>query len=95
MFEPDEAHEKFASGRAHAAEAAREISEAAAEAAKEWRESVARGSCQWCDNALDRFGRNPWPALVAAVLTGAVLGLLMRPRACAPQLRRAEQDAFC
>ena len=94
MFEPDEAHKKFESGRTHATEAAREISEAAAEAAKELRRAVEERSGQWCDNATDYVGKNPLQALALAGLAGVVLGLLTRRRACKCQLRATEKNPF-
>lgn len=57
-------------------------------------EAAGRCGCQWCDNALECVGKNPLQAVFTAVVVGAVLGLLLCRRGCAPQKRSAEKDPF-
>lgn len=94
MFEPDETHRKMESGKVHATEAARELTEAAADAAKELRRAVEERGGQWRDNATDYIDKNPLQALAFAGVAGIVLGLIARSRACQCQRRATEKNAF-
>ena len=94
MLEPDETHRKIESSKAHATEAAREITEAAMEAAKELRRAVEERSCQWRDNATDYIERDPLHALAFAGAAGILLALIAGRRACRCQRRGTEKNPF-
>jgi len=94
MFEPDETHQKLESSKAHATEAARELTEAAAEAAKELRRAVEERGCQWRDNATDYIEKKPLQALAFAGVAGILLALIAGRRACQCQRRCTEKNPF-
>ena len=93
MFEPDESHRKVESGKSHAREAARELTEAATDAADELRRAVQERGGQWRDEATDYIEKHPLQALAFAGLVGLVLGLLTSRRTGC-QFRRTQKDPF-
>ena len=94
MFEPDEAQRKFTSGKSHATEAAREISEAAADAARELRRSVEERGSRLRNSATNYVEKNPLHALAFAGVAGILLALITGRRACQCQRRGMEKNAF-